>query len=85
MEDQTRKMIEWETQEPENKGGKCDGEEKEIRLAGWAEEMEIEAGGSYSVAPKCLYVRTPTGVTMSDTEELSCLRTLAPDTIRFDK
>ena len=42
----------------------------------------LGAGGSHSVTPKCMYVRTPSGGTMSDTEEQSCLRTLVPDTVR---
>ena len=39
-------------------------------------------GGSHSVTPKCLNVRTPSGGTTSDTEEQSCLRTPATDTVR---
>ena len=67
--------------------------EKQLRKAGEAEEMNnpmlsmavSEAGGSHSVTPKCLYVRTPSGGTMSDTEEQSCLRMLATNIVREDK
>ena len=62
---------------------------KKLRKAGEAEEMKnliffmavSEVGGSHSVTPKCLNVRTPLGGNLSDTQEQSCLRTPATDTV----